>query len=264
MKLVFSLGLVLSLSVAASCHLNPKYDYISLSAPITTTLKELNLLEDLSLKFISSFHPVEFKEEKKLYGGNFVSLKDVVKLKKPLVFFDESKSLEKIIIKNRLQYIKIKSRGMDPFVIVKDVLSKLKPFLLGCEKLVAKSESRLVRLREKILSELSSFPSKLIFFLGEIKNNKLPDLLIGNDGAVSFLNLYTDTLAYKTQIHYLPWSSKIIRKHERNSIFIGLSEGNLKIEKLTEKGRLNIRFPGVLAPGWSQIYFLSKLKSMIF
>jgi hypothetical protein len=94
---VFSLILFILLfkMQAFACELNSKYNYISLSGPVSMLMEFMGLSKDPSLKGISVFHPMKGFGGEKLGGGIFLSAKTFKKHKNNHVFYDESKELKK-------------------------------------------------------------------------------------------------------------------------------------------------------------------------
>ncbi len=259
---VFSF-LLLFLSSSFACHLNSKFQYISLSGPVTMLLQEMNLLNDPSLKAISKFHTIssnKFKRER-LAGGLFLSPKVFQNYSEPIVFFDESLELRRTMNSLEVKKLEIQTRNINQWQIHEKVVTELKPYLRACEKNMKEISQSLNKIKTKIQNE-EKFKSTFFFYLGELQNRTKPQLVITNDLFVKTLKTNKKLETYPSQMDYVTWSQKISKKFE-NVIEIGISEGlDYNLIKIADK-KFNITGPGSLTPGISQLYFIDKLLSYL-
>jgi hypothetical protein len=257
--LVFNLNNVFAAS--KKCHL--EREIVSLAGPITTTLEALGLLKDPKLLAISSFNPIRGKTKATiLAGGMFLAKKTFKKYETAEFFIDKSRELEKTLKRSNIEnYQVLDTRGMDSFEVLAMTLLIIEPHLKNCDKKIKKLNlwgrkitSNLARLKQK----------KLIFFLGKIKN-KLPSLIIGQDGFVLALLRYAKVKTYKSNLAYIAWSQKELKKYPHYQ-FIGVSttkELRMHFEP-HGKNQWNISYLGALIPGVTQIRFLEKFLKLSF
>jgi hypothetical protein len=265
MKIILRLILFIS-GFAHACDFRSEITQVySLSGPVTVALKNIGLLSSSKLKGISVFNPVsagEFKG-KFLPGGVFLSREMVEQLKNSLVFFDESRDLKKMF--NSIQTVtsrEIVSRGLSPQVVTELIITTLRPFTVSCESQFALFQAKSEKIGENILKRL---PEKFsaVFLLGEIKADRLPELVIANDGIVKWLREKRKLATYPSDLAYVNWSSKIMNELPKTYLKIGIKDSGTKmireIKKVDDK-TFNLTYPGSLVPGVSQqeawLYFL--------
>ena len=270
-SLTFAFFFIANHSFAASpaksqgeeCHLSPKYPgYVSLAAPISSLLEELELLGDPLLKAVSVFHSLERetsdKNDFQLAGGIFLSPKTMERHKNAVIFFDESRELARSLKQNKVKAaVEISTRALNPFEANAVAVKALAPYLEGCgprlQKLLA--YEKLVQTK---LKKMKFGNSPYIFFLGEIKKGQRPpELLIVNDGFVKYLKEELLMKTYPGELAYLSWSQKVLRSM-RPFLAFGVVEGEskaLKIEQVSQ-GEFNLRMKGILSPGLGQVRFL--------
>ncbi|MFN8369229.1 MAG: hypothetical protein U0T83_01250 [Bacteriovoracaceae bacterium] len=263
------------------CALNPKFNYILLSSPLTQLLFDLNLLKDKQLKIISQFAGIEEKytSAEVVVGGINISPEFLKQFDQMVIFFDESNELQKIFTQfqkqNQMkvkQVIKIITKDKDPFIETRENIKEISPYLVNCEKELIKIAEFLSKTETELIKLKGQLKSKQIFFLGEIdfKYEKKPPLLMVNDGPVLYL-LKNDLIkSYDSPLSYPSWSSKVLKELELSPIvYIGLNgkkgkaaDGprTFEINRLIKNKRelLNIYNSGLLVPGISQVYFLQE------
>lgn len=257
MKLSLSLILFFSFSTWGECHLKgPLY---SLSGPSTTILRKLNLLSDKNLRGISTFNPIPANEYKgsRLGGGLFLSRREDKIFAGAEVIYDQGRELDRYFKNRPYPSMSIESMGLTPEEVVQKTISLLEPRLEGCnEKIV-----ELLAENKKLVEAKFSQPKKIIFFLGQIsQQKKLPEMVIGNDGFVLAFKKQGQIDTYPSELHYVRWSQKIIKALDENFIFVGISESkDQKASSLTriDQRHFNIVFPGSLTPGQSQLELMS-------
>jgi hypothetical protein len=183
MKKAISLLVILFLmNQLWACEL--KAPIVSLSSPITSLLREMDLLSIDKVKGISMFHHAPNFRGKKLGGGIFLAKKTIDQFQGLTVFFDEGKELsERLKILSLKE--EIKTRGLDPFTVTTEALKILTPYLEDC-RLEIKKISQWVEDEKKWQISKTPFKKKYFFFLGAILGDKLPELMIVRDGFVMF------------------------------------------------------------------------------
>lgn len=244
-----------------SCEIKDNTKLYSLSSSITMLLEELNLLESKKLLGISIFHPVRKYNGKKLAGGIFLSDKLFENNPNLIVFYDESRELRKKLNRHStLKAVEVITRELDAFEAYVLSLNLLKPILDNCSKELEKIENKVTKVKNKIKSVKPDL--KYLFYLNLFQSNlKKPELLIVNDGFVKTLIKYSKLKTYNSELGYVSWSSKEMKKFKDKTIHIGISDSkkeNIQIERL-EKNIWNISYRGALSPGLRQVYFLNHL-----
>jgi len=247
-------------SALADCSFRKDVSVISLSGTTTVLFRHLGLLE--TLKGISVFNPIAEEEFKgKVYpGGIFLSHKTLDEFKNHYVFFDESRELEKIFRSKNLKTIEVFTRNQTPTETIHSALKQIIPLVEGCEKQTAKIESLRINLENKIMN---SIPQKknILFFLGEIKTTRLPEMVMANDGAVKWLREKGKISTYPSELAYVNWSSKIMQDLSHMTK-IGIVDPARENKK--ELIGQNLFYPGSLVPGLSQLeafaFLFAKLK----
>lgn len=247
-----------------ACKLDPSHRYVSLSGPITMLMEEMGLLEDMSLKAISTLHPVaDGKGIEKIAGGLFLSSKTLQSFSDKVVFIDASKELEKNVKKyGAKKLIIVSTRAMGAIEVVKENIKTLSPFLIECEQKQKAVESKLQIVANK-LKQLPNSKNTLLFFLGEITRDKFPTLLMVHDGLVIDL-IRNGMKSYPSELSYVSWSEKIVRSLGDHVSHFGLKNGDsekIKVEQI-DKNKINLSMRGILTPGISQVNFLDQLLSL--
>lgn len=250
MKLVISFLFFVCSSLA--CELNSQNDYVTLSAPMSTLMKKLRVLSRVRL--ISTFHPYEEKI-KKVSGGIFLR-GDKINLKEnTILFFDESKELERNLKKTIAQKVIVKTRGLSSIQSTRYLINKLSPYLKNCKKRIDLLQLEIEKMKERISS--FKFKDTFLFYLGGIsKDLKNNSMLITHDGFLLDLKENKSFKTYPSTTAYTNWSAKIL-KELKNKKYYGLKKSSKKkIHKLKSK-YFNINYPGILIPGYSQVEFLN-------
>lgn len=238
-----------------ACEVNPRTSIYSLSGPVTVLLEELKLLNSPQLKGISIFHPVaagEFKGEV-LAGGVFLGHRVLSQLKGSVVFFDESQELSRIFkLQTGLKSFEVKTRGLLPLEVTDRSLEILQPFLSGCESRI---EHLKRRHQERANQLLKIIPLKtFVFFLGELRE-RMPDLIMVNDGIVKWLVQQKKIRTYPSDLAYVNWSAKLMASLPSKTVRVGIVDSGKELKKNLKKIQqgFNLTYPGVLIPGISQI-----------
>lgn len=231
-------------------------DLISLSGPVTVVLRELGLLKDPKLKGISVFNPVKKDAfTGKIYpGGVFLSTDSFKDFKDKIVFYDESRDLNRVLSDQKIQNHELRTRFLRPLQTVDSVLKSITPYLNGCDSKITDFKVRAKKLEDDLQGLIKNRPS-VIFYLGEISLNKKPELIIVNDGVVKFLRDNNIITTYPSRLSYVNWSAKMMNDLPKNTIHIGLKDsaqnGEVEIKK-SSRG-MTLIYPGVLVPGYSQL-----------
>jgi hypothetical protein len=264
------LALLVSLLISFSthaCEFSPKVKSVySLAGSVTLALRDLDLIKTPKLLGISIFHPVDKKvfRGEILPGGIFLSHDTIKRLKGSVLFYDESREMTRILSAYpEVTAIQVKTRGLTPVQVVEQTNSQLKPFLNNCD---LKIVSQKLEQKLKILKNVIPAKSSLLFFLGTIVNNRLPELLMVNDGVMKWLMDEKLIQTYPSPLSYVNWSAKILLEMPNQAIRLGVkdsgSEMTQKVEKLDH--HINLTYPGALIPGSGQveamIYLFENLK----
>jgi hypothetical protein len=250
--LLFSLFFLSSHACDFSSEIKSVY---SLSGPVSLAFKSLGLDRNTKLKGVSVYHPLDSRSFKGdfLPGGVFLSPESLQRLSGSLVFYDESRELTKILSKTTgIKAIEIRTRQMHPLEVMAYIQSKIAPFLSNCdeEKLSSRVTMKLANLKT-IIKERPT----MVFFLGRLQREKLPQMVMVQDGVVKWMNQEGLIKTYPSPLAYVSWSSKILRELPKDTLKVGIMDsGNSmeqKIEKLEEG--INLTFPGSLIPGEGQV-----------
>lgn len=265
MRIFLSSFVLLFLSTAyGECSFRES-NVISLSGTATVLYKHLGLLS--GLKGISVFNPIS-KEEYKgtVYpGGIFLSQNVLGEFKNKIVFFDESRDLAKIFRSQNIKAVEIRTRNLSPTESIHRTLKEIVPLIQNCEKQVAALEEKRIQLETRILNSISQ-KKDMLFFLGELKQERLPEMIMANDGVVKWLREKNKVSTYPTDLAYVNWSAKILNENtSEKTLMIGIVDpGRVNTMAVKKSGnKINLFYPGALVPGLSQLeafaYLFEKL-----
>jgi len=254
--IILLLSVLFGIPTSFSCDFNQDIKSVySLSGPVTLVLKELGLLKNPKLKGISVFHPVAKKDfaGSFLPGGVFLSPEAIKGLSGSLLFYDESRELTRIFSRyDKITAIEIKTRSFTPPEVMEAMEKYLNPYLVGCDlvKLTGQLKSSLEDLKKMLPKEIP-----LLFFLGLIQNNKLPELVMVQDGIVKWMIQEKLIKTYPSELAYVNWSARILNNLPQGTFHIGLKDsGNLMESKIIKnKQVINLTYPGALIPGIGQV-----------
>jgi hypothetical protein len=251
------------------CRLDKNFKYISLSGPVSLLLEELELLDDLSLQALSSLHPLkEFPQGKeKIAGGIFLAEKTIDSFKEKVVWFDHSQNIQIVLENSKKQKFAhhwhlLNWNKLSLKKSLSQSLEAIKKYLLDCDEKIRLLESSLNQSYLKLENLRSKIKNRpLIFFLGELKLNFYPSLIMLRDGFVIDL-LDNNLQSYPSNLAYVPWSQSELKKLKKlNAIFIGLNSlmsanesDRLEVKKL-QHHHLNFSQRGLLIPGIGQWRF---------
>lgn len=268
MRIFLSLILFFSTTAFAVCDFKTDVSkVISLSGSSTVILKELGLLTHKKVQGISLFNPVTDQEyQGKAYpGGIFLSRETLKEFSGAVVFYDEARELRKVLESTEsVDGREIKTRNLNPDEAVSETLKVITPYLHQCEDKMASLRQKVKSLMEEILIKLPEGFSA-IFYLGEFRNGRAPDMVMANDGVIKWLKEKNKIKTYPSTLAYVSWSAKIISALPKNTLHVGLKdngrEGIKEIKKSSR--RMTLIYPGVLVPGISQLEaFLFLIRSL--
>lgn len=255
MKKAFSLFFICSLNVWA-CEISRPV--VSLSAPITGVLEDLNLLEDKNLVAISSFYPTLKKISKeRLGGGLFLSQKSLKRFQKTVIFYDESGEMKRRLKEFAIQEaIEVSTRSLDPFEATERALVQVTKSLRGCEDSVKKLQDFYGQEKKWLLMQ-PKFPGRWYFFVGYLKEKHWPNLLMVNDGPMLFWLKHQKMQSFDSTLAYVRWGEKWKSTLGKDDHLVGLEHTNEgKVFKWEKAKYLNITSAGALTPGPWQIRFM--------
>ncbi len=261
MKIFFSLFLLFTLKAYGNCDFreNVKSVY-SLSGPVSKTLEEIQLLSSPRVKGISIFYPTTL-DKKKIPGGIFIAPGLLNEMKNSLVIYDESQELKKLFDSQGIHTISLNSRGKSPHEVMEESERVVRPFLKGCDDKLLLLQKKIAALESEIRKK-STTKKDIVFFLGEVNDGKLPDLVVANDGIARWLKENKLVSGYPSELAYVNWSARVLGKIPQSTIYLGLKEApkpGLKGQSL----RMTLEYPGALMPGMTQleawIYFLDHI-----
>jgi hypothetical protein len=254
--IILVLSFLLSLGATFACQFKQEIRNVySLSGPVTMALRDLNLIKSSKLKGISVFHPIKKGDfnGQFLPGGVFLSHETLKKISGSLLFYDESRELKKILSQYKdINSIEIKTRYLTPPDVLASIVEFLTPLLSGCDFSQLKKQMSLK------LSELKKITNKkptYLFFLGPIHNQRLPEMLMVQDGIVKWMSDLKLIQTYPSDLAYVNWSAKIMNELPRETYRVGLKDsGSEMIQRIEKRGYdINLSFPGALIPGIGQV-----------
>lgn len=246
-----------------ACRIHPNNSLVVLSGAITSTLRELKLLEDPHLIALSHFfvrgEESESLKKKMITGGFFMSSQVLKTFKDATIIFDKSLEYKKQFVKSGLNsFIEFETRDISPEDVILKSLKELKPFLVGCEENIANFQSVVKNMMIKI-KELAWKKKKALFFLGKISLNKNPNMLMVNDGFVRTLLDQEKIISYPAQSAYVIWARKTMNLFSDGAtLYFGLEEDQsmkLSIKKI-KSNHWNLSTWGIFTPGFGQLRFL--------
>jgi len=234
------ISFLLSSNQVISCSLSPNNEYISLSNSVSYLFQELGLLKDPRWIGASEYHPINRSqfEGTIYYGGVYLSIKSLKKFKNRVVFFDQSRDLNKNLKKANIEKaIEVNLRSLEPWKALEKSLELINPYLKNCSNQIDKIKMY----SNRIQSNLKSFKKinkNFFFFLGTLKNKeKNSNMMVLNDGFVKSLVASKKILSYPSDLAYFIPSQRILRQFPE-SVWIGLSgKANSKwsVEKVNNR-----------------------------
>ena len=254
--LVLLASIFLHISTAISCDFSSEVKSVySLSGPVTLILKDLGLIKSKKLKGVSIFHPVAKKDFQGIFlpGGVFLSHETIKGLAGSVLFYDESRELNRIFSRYEgIRAVEIKTRSLTPMEVMKVMEKQLNHYLVGCnlEKITHHLNMRLEELKK-----LARKDSTFLFFLGLIQNNKYPELVIVQDGIVKWMIQEKLIKTYPSELAYVNWSARILNNLPKDTYKVGLRDSGSSMETELKKDNhtINLTYPGALIPGGGQV-----------
>lgn len=251
---IFLSFLLFSELAGAACDFKPEIQKVySLSGPITTGLSYLGLLNKPQVKGISVFYPATEKEfaGEFIPGGLFLSPESKKKFADSTVFFDESREMRKLLKGG----VGVETRNLLPLEVTELVISHLKPIVRDCEKEFANFRADTLKEQQQI-SEKIKAPLPVVFFLGEFKGERPPEMVMVNDGVVKWLIQEKKIKTYPSELSYINWSAKILHALPEETYLIGIKDSGKEMEKKVQKHtkkKMTVIYPGALIPGIDQL-----------
>lgn len=256
---------------------SPNQSIISLSNPLTHVLYELDLLNSQTVKMISGFSGLtasEFKGEI-VGGGQFLSKSMIKKYKNPVVFFDDGLEQRRVLEKiNDAKLVGIQTRNKDPFQVVASLLKQLTPYLdnKSCQVNINKLTQKIQNIKQEI-EHSSGLKYKTLIFTDKIlPGQRLPPMLMLNDGFTLFLLSQKKIQSYPSDLPYVNWSAQILKdlKQKGRVLYVGIdSNTTIKGMKIfdsmlvsVENNRelmFNLTGKTILIPGLGQMYAMKTL-----
>jgi hypothetical protein len=252
MKIFVSFFLLFS-SVSFACTFKKEVKkVISLSGSMTVLLNETGLLKGVS--GISVFNPVSTFKGTVYPGGLFIAQSTLSNFSGALVFFDQGEQIRKILSSGKNIISKeVITRNLLPLETVELTKKLLSPYVSGCEEKFSAYSEKAKKVQNELLG---SFPKqqKVIFYLGEIKQ-RLPELVMANDGVVKLLLKEKKIISYPSELSYVNWSAKVLSELPKDYLHVGISDPGMKDHKEIKKSSkgTTLIYPGSLVPGLSQL-----------
>lgn len=259
MNIFLSFIFVLFFQLAhADCRFRPHIKkVISLSGPMTVVLNEAGLLNDPVFHGISIFNPVSEKSfKKKIYpGGIFLSHSTLQELADGVVFYDEGRELKRVLDSSKnTKSIQIKTRGLMPLEVMDLLIGELNKHVINCSKTFIDLRLRAENLQKKLI-EVIPKNFEVVFYLGEFRNNRPPEMIIVQDGVVKLLIKKKIIKTYPSELSYINWSSKILSQLSPKTLHVGIIDSAMKDTREIKKSEkaMTIVYPGALVPGLTQL-----------
>ncbi len=258
MRILLSLLWLVSTNSYGVCGFKAEVDKVfSLSGSTTVLLKELGLLQHSKVKGISVFNPVSAGEfSGKVYpGGIFLSRDSLTEFIGGLVFYDESRELTKIL--NSMSTInsrEIRTRSLSPLQAFDKALDEVSLYLKGCEDKARMLREKFLGLEKQLLEKVpAGLP--VIFYLGELRGDRYPEMVIVNDGVVKWLKDKQRIKTYPSTLAYVNWSSRMMQSLPENTLHVGVKDSGNSGEKSVKRSskKMTLIYPGALVPGLSQL-----------
>lgn len=256
--LASSLLLLFTHSVFARCEFKKDVEKVnSLSGPVSVLLNEIGLLKNSKVMGISSFHPFDSSDFQGniLPGGVFLSRSLSTQFNNSVVFYDDARELNQLLKSfEGVKLRKIVTRNLLPLEAVEVTIKSMQDYLSGCEKQLNDVLNKAKKVQDQLLAKFSNRP-RLIFYLGEIRNGKRPELVIVNDGVIKLLIKENKIITYPSELAYVNWSSKIINGLPADTLHIGIKDsGAEKVKKIKRSSQeMTLIYPGSLVPGLTQL-----------
>lgn len=135
------------------------------------------------------------------------------------------------------------------------MIQKLEPLVKGCEEKITEFRKTTTILMGNIKSRLS-VPRSVVFFLGEFKGDRAPEMAMVNDGVVKWLKEEKIITTYPTDLAYVNWSPKVLNQMPKTTLKVALKDSSNTLEKELKKHsgtEVTLVYPGALIPGIDQL-----------
>lgn len=258
MQIFSILIFLISFNVKANCEFKKDVTKVtSLSGSMAVTLKELGLLSNPKMKGITIFAPIAKDEFKgKIFpGGIFLSQQALSQFDQEIVFFDEARELRRIL-NSRKSIVgrEVTTRNLTPMQAIDSTLKVLAEFIVGCDQEIVTFKGKALAVENEILKLLSK-PMHAIFYIGVIKNNRLPETIMANDGIVKWLREQNKLVTYPTNLAYVSWSAKVMKELESKTVHVGIKDpGQNNLRSFNKNSnKISFEYPGSLVPGLTQL-----------
>lgn len=258
MRIFLSLIWLISLNAFGVCEFKSEVTKVfSLSGSTTVLLRELGLLNHSKVKGISVFNPVKTGEfSGKVYpGGIFLSRDSLTEFYGGLVFYDESRELTKILTPmSAINSREIRTRSLSPLQAFDKTLKEVSFYLKGCEDKARVIREKFLGLEKQLLEKIpAGLP--VVFYLGELRGERFPEMVVVNDGVVKWLKDKHKIKTYPSTLAYVNWSSRIMQSLPKNTLHVGIKDSGNSGEKTIKRSsqKMTLIYPGALVPGLSQL-----------
>ncbi len=248
-----------SVNAQDKCQFQSNIKVVSLSAPVTYMLEQLDLLHSPQLVAVSNYHQLQqdYKHLKRLPGGEFISQQIVDQWSDHILLYDQSQRLSQILARNpRIHLIEVVTRDLNWEQSFERVWSKLRPYLnSACTTLLQNTRLKMINKMEQIKT-LRSKPLAAVFFVGNCSQDPLPKLVMLQDGVLKDLIASGIIQTLKSPLAYLLWSERDLAefKREHTPIYICLnSSPDMALKKSSLNQTWNFYHPHILNPGFPQL-----------
>lgn len=252
---------------------------VSLSGAFSHYLYYTNSLDSKQVKAVETFSGLsDFIESgiEKISGGILTSSQQLSSYVDDYIVHDQSIQLEKIL-RNHPQQLKmeVKSIGLTPIEVVKSMETNLSFLLCKKQSSILKDFSFTTIDNGNIKSiKYDAF----LVFVGKIQNkNKLPSLLMVNDGPALYLKKNLNLKTYESKLQYVNWSDRLLKKFMNNQqeklLVIALEQTaqlkssspyKVKIEKVPHlTNTYNLSSSSLLIPGIGQLFALESIIKLL-
>jgi hypothetical protein len=152
--------------------------------------------------------------------------------------------------------IEIQTRSLDPFEVIDRALRILTPHLKNCEERIKSLQAHYLGEKNWLISR-PAFKKPMYFFLGEMKPEKWPDLLMVKDGPVLFWLRHKKLTTIDSPLAYVRWGEKWKKSLTEESQLIGLiHSSDAKKFSIEKQAYWNVTSAGALTPGPWQLRFM--------
>lgn len=255
-NLIVIFSLFTSYNLLAKCEL--KKPIVSLSASISSIIRELGLEGSPNLIATLKFHNIKPVKGKQLVGGLYFSSAEIKSWKSSHIFFDESKKFEKeLALIPSQQKSKVYTRGITPMALVSTTLNLLKEYLDGCDQEMTNLNQRVLRIEKSIAAKFKDYNKRILLFLGNCDKSR-PRMLMVHDGIIEYLVSKFKAKTYPSDLSYVYWSEKVLSRFaDEDIVNICADNSYKKVHK--NKNTIKISARRILSPGLDQLLAFNEL-----